>query len=429
MPVMSTDEAEGAQALFCYIADTLGTRKTNQEFKHYLNEVKKAPEFFDTHKSLIDRAFNSNAVKTAKSKDTIVKYIEENPDWFLSSLSTAQYIINEIDDISKKFSKIKKPGWQDLFYRHGDDEVMGVMSTLFKSANNQSAKQDGQKFFGDINKWTPADIYFASDKARGFFRKLSINKETQNNNLTFAVLNKYVGDMIASGDLLPLSLKKVVKDIMIKKVNFSRDAEEKLLADTVCTGIQKWDPMVGSFKYSAPTKNFQLGPYSGGRDIYITLNSGNAKGRIQIRHTPSSGGRPSKGVKVILSYVGASAAGGQVVGIPLFTKLLRQVDSTFANKLSRTWDKNYSKFEEAALQYNKYGGGNERYKSKDKTIKSQFNNDIGAISGLTVMNAIRPLINDYFSKPGEKQHNAVRAIFAYTASRTISSSPFVIAKD
>ena len=87
MPVMSTDEAEGAQALFCYIADTLGTRKTNQEFKHYLNEVKKAPEFFDTHKSLIDRAFNSNAVKTAKSKDTIVKYIEENPDWFLSSLS------------------------------------------------------------------------------------------------------------------------------------------------------------------------------------------------------------------------------------------------------------------------------------------------------------------------------------------------------
>ena len=308
---------------------------------------------------------------------------------------------------------------------------MGVMNTLYKSANAQSAKQDGQAFFGNINKWTPADIYFASAKARRFFRKLSIDKETQNKNLTFAVLNEYIGDMISSGDLLPLSLKKVVRDVVIKKVNFSRDDEEKLLSDTVCTGIQKWDPMVGSFKYSASTKNFQLGPYSGGRDIYITLNSGNAKGRIQIRHTPTSSGRPSKGVKVILGYVGSSALGGQVVGIPLFTKLLRQVDPTFANKLLRTWDKNYSKFEKVALQYNKYAGGTERYLAgkKDKVSKNQFNDDIGAISGLTVMNDMRILIDDYFKNPKEKQHNAVRAIFAYTASRTINSSPFVIAKD
>ena len=40
-----------------------------------------------------------------------------------------------------------------------------------------------------------------------------------------------------------------------------------------------------------------------------------------------------------------------------------------------------------------------------------------------------PLLANYFKNPKEKQHNAVRAIFAYTASRTINSSPFVIAKD
>ena len=45
------------------------------------------------------------------------------------------------------------------------------------------------------------------------------------------------------------------------------------------------------------------------------------------------------------------------------------------------------------------------------------------------MNDMRKLIDDYFSNPKEKQHNVVRAIFAYTASRTINSSPFVIAKD
>ena len=429
MPVMSTDEAEGAQALLCFIADTLGSKKTNQEFKHYLNKVKTAPEFFDTHERLIDRAFKTNAVKTLKTKETIIKYIEENNDWFLSSLSTAQFIINEIDSISSNFAHIKKPGWQDLFYRHGDDEVMGVMTDLYNSANAQSAKQDGQTFFGNINKWTPADIYFASDKARTFFKKLSISEQTKKNNLTFAVLNGHIGDMIGSGDLLPLSLKKVVKDVIIKKVNFSRDDEEKLLADTICTGIQKWDPMKGNFKYFPRDKEFRLGPYSGGRDIYITLDSGKAKGRIQIRHTPTAGGRPQKGVKVILGYVGSSALGGQVVGIPLLTKIIRQVDPKFATVLIAAWTRGYKQFEQTALLYNKYGGGNERYKSSDKMLKAQFNNDFGAISALTVMNDMRELIDDYFKNPKEKQHNVVRAIFAYTASRTINSSPFVIAKD
>jgi len=429
MPVMSTDEAEGAQALFCFIADTLGSKETNREFKHYLNKVKAAPEFFETHKKLIDLAFSSNAVKTLRNKETIVDYIKENNDWFLSSLSTAQFIINEIDDISSNFSHIKKPGWQDLFYRHGDDEVMGVMNDLYKSANAQSAKQDGQTFFGNINKWTPADIYFASDKARTFFKKLSLEEQTRKNNLTFAVLNQHIANMIDSGDLLPLSLKKVVKDIKIKKVNFSRSVEEKLLASTVCTGVQKWDPMNGTFKYNAKNKKFSLSNYSGGRDIYITLESGNAKGRIQIRHTPAGKGRPSKGVKVILSYVGSSASGGQLVGIPLLSKIIGQVDPAFARKLTLSFKESYPKFEKTANRYLE-SGGKELYKFKSGTKeKKQYNADMGALSGLIVMNTMRTLIDNYFKSPKEKQHNVVRAIFAYTASRTINSSPFVIAKD
>ena len=429
MAKTEADLGEGAQALFCFIADTLGSKKTNQEFKHYLSKVKTAPEFFDTHERLIHRAFSSNAVKTKLPKEKLVKYIAENNDWFLSSLLIAQTIINEIDDISSNFSQIKKPGWQDLFYRHGDDEVMSVMADLFKSANNQSAKQNGEQFFRDINKWSPADIYFASDKARTFFKKLSQEEEIQKNNLTFAVLNQHVADMISSGDLLPLSLKKVVKDIQIKKVNFSRSAEEKLLADTVCTGVQNWEPKKGSFKMSK--NNFQLSKYSGGRDINLTLKSGQAKGKIQIRHLPSSGGKPYKvgsGLAASLNYAGASAAGGKITTRTFF-EVVRQVDPKLATKLKNTWYKSYPKFTKAANQYIEYGGGNERYKSKDKTMNNKFNDDMGAISGITLMNDMRKLIDDYFKNPKERQHNVVRAIFAYTASRTINSSPFVIAKD
>ena len=73
--------------------------------------------------------------------------------------------------------------------------------------------------------------------------------------------------------------------------------------------------------------------------------------------------------------------------------------------------------------------GGKLYATKEKKAQNQFNDDMGAISGLTVMNAIRPELDKYFSKKGKKQDNVMRAIFAYVSSRSIDSSPFVIAKD
>ena len=80
-------------------------------------------------------------------------------------------------------------------------------------------------------------------------------------------------------------------------------------------------------------------------------------------------------------------------------------------------------------RYNANGGGKKRYESGKKELKKIFNDDVGAISALTIMNPLRVEIDKYFKTPTEKQHNVVRAIFAYTASRTPMSSPFVIAKD
>ena len=108
MAITNTPEAEGAQALFCYIADVLGSKQTIKEFKPYLSKVKGATEFFDSYKEIVTKAYSSGAVKTEKSKDTIVKFIEKNQDWFISSLKISQYIIEEVDDISGKFQKIKK---------------------------------------------------------------------------------------------------------------------------------------------------------------------------------------------------------------------------------------------------------------------------------------------------------------------------------
>lgn len=427
MVQVATAEAEGAQALFCHIADVLGDKETKKQFKPFLSGDENSSAFFVKYKSLVDKAYSTNAVKTTKSKDQVIKYIKKNDDWFISSLKIAEYLITEIDDISKKFKSIKKPGVQDLFYRHGDDEIMAVMAKLFKSANDQITKTEGQKFFGDINKWSPADIYFASAKAKKIFNELANDSETKKGNLTFAELNETIGDTISSGDLLPLSLKKVDKEVVVKQVNFSRKDEEKLLAETFCKGVQKYEPMKGTLKYT--NKSFKL-DYNGGRDIYVLVESGGKAGRLQFRHTPASSGKPSKGFKTVFSYRGAAALGGQVVGIPILTNLIAAVDQTFANKIKNVFNKHYVEFEKAMNAYKKQGGGDARYNTpKGSKEKDEFNDDVGAISALTIMNPLRKEIDSYFKKKGKTQDNVVRALFAYTASRTVNSAPFVIAKD
>ena len=439
MAITNTPEAEGAQALFCYIADVLGAKKTLKEFKPYLNKVKGATEFFDTYEEIVEKAYSSGSVKTERTKDVIIKYIEKNQDWFLSSLKISQYIIEEADDISKKFQKIKKVGWDKLFYKHGDDVIMGGMAELFKSANEEFRKANGSKFFGNINKWSPADIYFASDKAKDVITKLVRDPETKKNNLKFATLNQTIGNLIETAELLPLSLKQVKRDVVIKKVNFSRSVEEELLAETFGTGVLPFKFMEGS--YEAKNNSFLFTkPYSTGRggyrDIYVKLKSGKYDGTLQFRHTPAASGKPSPGFKVVLKYAGASALGGQVTSFDILAEQIKINDPDFAKDMLSTFNKGYAKFEKDMKIYNEFGGGNMRYNppattsaKNKKVLKDKFNSDVGAISALALMNPLRKIIDKYFKKPDEKVHNVVRSIFSYVASRTINSSPFVIAKD
>lgn len=445
----SPKEAEVAQAMFCYLADFLGLAEVNKEWNNYINDKVKIDEdsinkFFTkkynskSYESIITSALGTN-IDTSGFDLKIIKkfFISQGTigyDWFKSSLKIGQSLLKELNTISGKLSsKISPPGWKEIFYVRGDKEVMDTISVCFNSANKQSSKNiKGNESFGNINKWSPADIYFASKECKSILNKLANDSETKKNNLTFAKLNETIGKLIKNGDILPLSLKKVVGSIKIVKVNFDRKIEEKLLSETYCKGIQNWNKQQGSFKME--NKKFKL-TYptdknsEGKRDIYILLESNKLKGRIQIRHTPATNGKPQQGVKVILSYVGASAFGGQLVGIPLLTKIISTVDTNFSNKLKTNFDNLYKKFEKTANDYINFGEGKKLYNSGKKEDKNKFNEDIGVISALTIMNDLRPIITEYFKKVGEQQHNVMRAIFAYVSSRSPLSSPFVIAKD
>ena len=101
MAVTFTAHAEGAQAMFCYIADILGATETSKQFRPYLEQQKvrvtydfgAEPQshfgptydveyFFKEYKDLIDEGFKTKRIKVrgakgkSLSKQSIIKYVK-----------------------------------------------------------------------------------------------------------------------------------------------------------------------------------------------------------------------------------------------------------------------------------------------------------------------------------------------------------------
>ena len=89
---------------------------------------------------------------------------------------------------------------------------------------------------------------------KNVIKKLVDNSETKKNNLKFATLNQTIGKLIEKAELLPLSLKQVKKEVVIKQVNFSRSDEEALLAETFGTGVLPYKVMEGSYDIELSSK-------------------------------------------------------------------------------------------------------------------------------------------------------------------------------
>ena len=241
----TTTLAESSQALICALADLVGAGEFNKFFAG--NEVKNE---LMTYKRLKDKLSTQKLRKAFErieigpiNLSVLEKFLKDDPSWYESSMKIAREMINQIKTIDKDFD-FDAPGFQNMFYFRGDDDLMGTIAELFKSANKQSSSRDdmnGQKQFGDINKWSPADMYFGTKKALKDLQELNNDTETKKNKLTFAQLNTLFLDLIDTGDLLPLSLKKVEKEkVIIEKVNFKRSAEEKKLANFKLTGVEPY---------------------------------------------------------------------------------------------------------------------------------------------------------------------------------------------
>ena len=416
----SPKEGEAAQALFCAIADNLGITKTSKEF-----DLKKLPNYkaFKQHYGkLIDDCFKKTNLPSITLAE-IEKFLNDSAGWYESSLNIAKKLIVDIKNISSKFSKIQAPKWQDIIYVRGaakekgrGSNAMENIAYLFDIAN----KNEGN-YFGDINKWSPADIYFVSKKGdETILKEVKLVEGKLGKSYNFINLNKLTGELVTSGELLPLSLKKAEHEVHIVKVNFKRTDEEKYLSDINYYGVSDW-----SKKYT------RAKPVT--RDIKIYFSK-DKKDKLKIRHDPYSANYGvNKAVKCEIEVTGAGGRGGSVVGIPLIAQILSEVDKSFGQTLKTAFNTGIAKYGVELAKANKSFGVKPGVKLQTPK-KEKYDEERATLSALYVANAIMPVIYNWFKnnegKPKLQPLNekVVQKFIEYTSSRTIKSGKFVIAK-
>ena len=390
--------AESSQALFCAIADFLGERKSEKvlDIKKYLT--------YTDFKRAVGEGVVSKAEKRIRtpgvSLSDIEAFLGKNNDWYKSSSLIALKLVKDITGVDADF-KLKQEGFQNLFYFRGDQEVMGNIEKLFKIANTSPITVKNQVKFGNVNKWSPADIYLATAKAKSDIANAVLKAKPKT--YSFIDLNILTSNLIDSGDLLPLSLKKTTKTVQLQKVNFDKKDEIKALEKVSLSPkkVTNWQPY----------KKVPFGTKGETRDMRAFLNNG---GEIKFRHDPSA-------KRFVAEFIGggAEARGGSIGSIKLFCELFELVDKETAKQVLKEYqegEKIY--FEDLKLIENLRG--------KDKKL---FDFERGSISALNIINRIMPILKNWFTKTDPKKvDDFIRIIYQYITSRTPLSGKFVIAK-
>jgi len=438
----SPKEAEAAQALFCSLADFYGKSQAPKILN--LKLYKKYPDFKKAYAKDIE--LNYKNIKTpGVDLKMMEKFITNDNSWYESSVTIAIKIITSLNEISNKFKVIEKPKWQDFIYVRGakpdknrSANTMENIAGLFEIAN----KNDRQ--FGDLNKWSPADIYFVSDKARDIIKeeldsltiKASKGSAKVSDSYNFVDLNKVVNPLVTGGHLLPLSLKKVGKTATLHPYNFNRDKEEQELADIEYHGVsEQW----ASLYKEGMTRDIQ---------IYFSPDK---KQKIKIRHDPHTDNlTASRAIKVEIEVTGAKARGGSLNSISILAQIIARVDKTLSSKFLEQVNIGLDEYKVAIEKLNKEynvqpGEKSSNFKRRPKAKTGPMKGKDGAkqyemykedrinLSGTLVLNRVMPLLYEYFksNESGKKKRlntKLIQKFIEYASSRSPQSGKFVIAK-
>jgi hypothetical protein len=426
-----TDIQESAQALFCALANKHGVSnidktfdknmyKTYAEFKMMWNQNYKP----DTIESAFKKHVDAGSTKLSQIESLLAgvgeKTKSKQNEWYYSSLAIAKQLIKEIQKISNNFNYVKSGDWSNIFWRRGDAEVMENIAILYKKANEHQKKlyaKDSSiaRPFDNINKWSTADIYFASQSTKNEIKKLAQEKKVD-----YLELNSFISKKIAEGSLLPLSLKKQPDKVEIKKVNFNRPQEQKkidLLAYGGTAGAVSDDEESiasgGRTQWTTWDGKSDIKKYAKTLMVYMSKDK---KMLMQIRHDIST-----TAYKGVVFIPGSGGFEGSLTLKP-FIYAMKSVDT----KNSQIPDKILQTFNSENLKYK-----NQKeilaglYKGKDD---KQYDTKRKEQSALLITNVINPLLIKWLEEDETRSNLFVRAVYTYATARSKNSAKYVLAK-
>lgn len=428
----TTSLAESSQAFFCAIADYLTLKGKNvgdfldpkdkdkglDTFTGFERKWKK--EFknkTDSLEKIYDKFTEASTGAQRIPYGEVEGFLMVDKGWYTSSCLIGKKLVEDITSISTGFAK--KPNTSDVWYFRGDKEVMKNLEELFKAANATKAAP----VFGDINKWSPADIYFATDKARDRIKaSVSVYTGKKAKAYGFDILNNMVSEMIDKGDLLPISLKKQTNTVTIKKVNFDRVEEETEILKYKFHGFrQEWK------KYTLEKPQT--------RDLQIRFSTSDRE-VIKIRHDASTAT-----MKAEFESKDMEARGGSIGSWYIFCDLLSYLDPVLANKLKADFRSANEAYKKQAKELKaELEAKMKRLKKEDakKMARAEFDAERGAMSAMMVTNVIFPPLIKWLEANSKNNSRSkdyvppadrfIQELFKYITSRSTDSGKFIMAK-
>ncbi len=479
----STAKAECAQALFCAMGDYIGAgeiekifkgpdayvdatnkngektgRKRLETFEEFENRILPLKnDVVKTGQDLVEKSWDDRILsKTLPDVNLrVLREFLKDDKWHLSSRTIAITLIKDIADKLDRDLKAKfvPQGFDDIFYFRGDKDVMGNLEKLFKICNKNEDKP-----FGDVNKWSPADIYFSTEAG----------KKTISDELTIAQSKLYKFDMhlnalvirlIDDGHLLPLSLKKVGDTASLYKINYIREKEEKILSEIVRdpSASGRYGDTVSSWKPITSRK--QIGQKGFARDLQIGCIAENSGGQIKLRHDASGASWKTEFIG------GALARGGSIGSHNIMSKVWNDLHPQRAAKFMNAFITGNEKFKQSLKdpkyvvtelppwpqwseeqnkfipqtellpigEYNAPGQKPPNARLSLSTVKNKldakqkkwFDDERGWLSAIHVTNNVQPII---IEQVADNADDFIKVTYEYMTSRTRRSARFIIAK-
>ena len=232
---LGADETELAESAACWVA------------ARCYHESKKLPEEWSVSK-LDEKCMVmqvGSKVDTTAQLNNIYRFLSGQPDWTSATVKTANHLY------SNPLSPAKgQPSGYYKFYR--GTNIVDAITDAFKKVNDAD-RDETQRRFSNLNKWTPADMYLVKASAES-----AIKKDLLASN-TFGELNaKMLGYLIGSnaadsfdkkarekGSLVGVSLKKFEGSGRVEEVNYSTSGPlnktRKKMDDYSCNSLESLD--------------------------------------------------------------------------------------------------------------------------------------------------------------------------------------------